>query len=69
MRTPTIPLVIAAANKARLARFHEAGVPLYLPAPDHAPLPADGYVEFDADDLRVDAEGVTCGEEDDDDFY
>lgn len=69
MHTHTIPLIIAAAaHKARLAQLQEAAVPLYLPAPDHVSLPADGYVEFDADDLRVDAEGPTCSEEDDD-FY
>lgn len=69
MRTYAIsPAIAAAARKARVSQRQAAGIPLYLPAPGYDPPAANGYVEFDADDLRVDAAG-TGGDEEDDDFY
>jgi hypothetical protein len=58
-------------NRIRAAQGREAGVPLYLPAWDaERSLPSRAFVEFDADDLRVEAGGITIGGDDgDDDFY
>jgi hypothetical protein len=59
-------------KKIIAAQSREAGVPLYLPAYDaERSLPARAFVEFDAEDLRVEAGGVTIGgdEDGDDDFY
>jgi hypothetical protein len=66
------PWAIAEMRKRVLAaQYREAGVPLYLPAYDaERALPARTFVEFDAEDLRVEAGGVTIGGNDgDDDFY
>jgi hypothetical protein len=65
------PALIAEMRKrAVAAQLREVGVPLYLPAYDtDAGLPARAYVEFDAEDLRVDAGGITIGDDEDDDFY
>jgi hypothetical protein len=70
MRTYAIsPVIAAAARKARVSQRHAVGIPLYLPAPGYDPLPVSGYVEFDADDLRVDALDAGDAAEEDDDFY
>jgi hypothetical protein len=66
------PAIIAEMRKRILAsEFREVGVPLYLPAYDaDRGLPARTFVEFEAEDLRVEAGGVTIGGPDeDDDFY
>jgi hypothetical protein len=66
------PAIIAEMRKRiAAAQSREVGVPLYLPAydGDHG-LPARVFVEFDAEELRVEAGGVTIGGPDeDDDFY
>ena len=65
------PVIAAATRRAYSTPIREVGVPLYLPAPEYGQLPAGDYVEFDAEDLRVDASGTTIGddEDEDDDFY
>ncbi len=65
------PAIIAEMRKRiAAAQSREVGVPLYLPAYDaDGGLPARAFVEFDAEDLRVEAGGVTIGADEDDDFY
>ena len=65
------PAIIAEMRKRIAAQSREVGVPLYLPAydADGGLLPARAFVEFDAEDLRVEADGVTIGPDEDDDFY
>lgn len=67
MRKHLIPAAIAAALAARARDPLRAGVPLYLPAFDDrfGGAPAD---EADAQDLVVDALGITIGDDEDDDF-
>ncbi len=64
------PAILAEMRKRIAAQSREVGVPLYLPAYDaDRGLPARAFVEFDAEDLRVEAGGVTIGGDEDDDFY
>jgi hypothetical protein len=71
MRKFEISPAIAAAMRSRaLAQRHrEVQVPLYLHAPDGLRAPARDFVEYDAEDARVEAGGVTVGADEDDDFY
>ena len=71
MRKYEISPAIAAAMRSRAlaAPFQEVGVPLYLPAYDERYAPAPEFMSFDAEDARVDAGGVTIGDDEDDDFY
>jgi hypothetical protein len=71
MRKYEISPAVAAAmrNRAMAARFREVGVPLFLALPQYREISAPSFVEFDAEDDRVEAEGFTIGVEDDDDFY
>lgn len=73
MRKYELSPTFAAAmrNRAMAAPFREAGIPLYLELPIHREMTAPSYVEFDAEDSRVEAESFTIGggDEDDDDFY
>ena len=73
MRKYEISPAIIAEMRKRIAAadFREVGVPLYLPAYDaDRGLPARAFVEFDAEELRVEAGGITIGGPDeDDDFY
>ncbi len=68
------PAVIEAMRSRVLAERQKgaAQLPLYLPAYDEYRLPArstPGFAEYDADDARIEAGGVTVGEDADDDFY
>lgn len=64
------PAIVAAMrSRALAAPFREAGVPLYLERPNYFELTAPGFVEFDAEEALIEAEGFTLGHEDDDDFY
>jgi hypothetical protein len=71
MRKFEISPAIAAAmrHRAKAAPFREVGVPLFLELPRYRDIPAASFVEFDAEDDRVEAEGATIGGDDDDDFY
>ena len=74
MRKYEISAAVVAEMRRRAvaAQFREVGVPLYLPAYDaNRGLPARAFVEFDAEDSRVEAGGITIGgdEDGDDDFY
>lgn len=71
MRKYEISPAVAAAlrNRAMAARFREVGVPLTLELPRYDELRAPAFAEFDAEDGRVEAGGITIGDEDDDDFY
>ena len=72
MRKYEISPAVAAAmrNRSLAAPFREVGVPLYLPAYDERQAPARNFVEYDADDSRVEAHSFTIGGDDeDDDFY
>lgn len=63
-------LIEAMRNRAIAASFREVGVPLYAHAEPLAyELPARAYIEFEADDARVEAGGYTIGADEDDDFY
>ena len=64
------PAIIADLRmRALAAPFREVGVPLYMPALDTRMLTADSFAEADAEDARIEAGGITIGDEDDDDFY
>ena len=55
------------AVRRQPSAFREVCVPLYLPAQEARQLSAPRQI--DAEDLVVDASGITIGDEDDDDFY
>ena len=67
MRKQLIPPAIAAALAARAHVPLEAGIPLYLPAFGDrlGEMPA----AEEAEDLVVDASGITVGGDEDDDLY
>ena len=69
MRRYEISPAIAAAmrRRAMATSYREAGVPLYLELPRPDQLIAPAYVEFEAEDARLEADSFTLG--DDDDFY
>lgn len=69
MRKYEISPAIAAAmrNRAMATSYQQTGVPLYLELPRYEPMIAPAYVEFDAEDSRIEADSFTLG--DDDDFY
>lgn len=71
MRRIEISPAIAAArrNRAFAAPFREVQVPLYLELPRYEEMRAPGFVEFDAEDARVEAGGLTISPDEDDDFY
>ena len=64
------PALAATIHAVRTAPFREVQAPLYLELPraDEWRMPA--YAD-DAEDLRIEAGGITIGDEaeDDDDFY
>jgi hypothetical protein len=68
VRNYFIPAAIAAAARAAKAqRPQEAGVPLYLPAFDDRRWYDPALAE--AEDVVIDASGITVGGDEDDDFY
>jgi hypothetical protein len=71
MRKYEISPAIAAAmrNRELAVRIREVQVPLYLHAPDALRAPAPDFVEYDAEDARIEADGITIGADEDDDFY
>ncbi|MHB1102375.1 MAG: hypothetical protein ACYC0C_06270 [Devosia sp.] len=69
MRKHLVPAAIVAALAARTRRPLWAGVPLYLPAFDDRFGGAPAADEADAQDLVVDASGITIGEDENDDFH
>lgn len=71
MRKYEISPAIAAAmrHRAKAAPFREVGVPLFLELPRYRDTAPASFVEFDAEDDRIEAEAPTFGNEDDDDFY
>ena len=63
------PALAATIHAVRTAAFREVQVPLYLELPDASEWRMPAYAD-DAEDLRIEAGGVTIGaDEDDDDFY
>jgi len=69
-RTEISPAIIAALrNRDFAAPFREVQVPLHLELPRYDQLQAPSYVEFDAEDARVEAESLTIDPDADDDFY
>ena len=66
-------LIDAMRSNARAATNQGAAqIPLYLPAFDSYALPSRAtpdFSEYDAEDARVEAGGVTVGDDEDDDFY
>jgi hypothetical protein len=72
MRKFEISPVIAAQIRKRAiaANVREVAIPLYLELPRYDELRAPAFVEYDAEDSRVEAGGITIGgDTDDDDFY
>jgi hypothetical protein len=71
MRKYEISPAVAAAmrNRTLAAQHREVGVPLYLHAPEPLQAPAHAFVEYDAEDGRVEADSFTIGGDEDDDFY
>jgi hypothetical protein len=71
MRTTQIsPALIAQMrNRALAAPFRETGVPLYLEAPRYDAYRLPSFVEYDAEEARIEAGGITIGDDADDDFY
>ncbi|HHY49174.1 MAG TPA: hypothetical protein GYA10_05440 [Alphaproteobacteria bacterium] len=61
-------VVAAMRNRAMAARFREVGVPLHLELPRYEEMRAPAVAEFDAEDGRIEAGGITIGDADDD-FY
>lgn len=66
MRKYLVPAAIAAALAAKAQRPLEIGIPLYLPAfgDRFEAVPQDE----DAEDLEIDASGITVGGDEDDDY-
>ena len=62
------PALAATIHAVRTAPFREVQVPLHLELPEQNEWRMPAYAD-DAEDLRIEAGGITIGDEDDDDFY